>query len=540
MKRIDMINVKTILRLRHDLKLSRDDIVAASGVSGGTVSNVLERAAAAGLACWPLPDDLDDGALRERLYPQVERDGGHVPPDWDDLVKEYKKPRQRRRTKEPHERRRTKVTRRQLWVEYRDDVLAQGGTAYSYSRFCSLFTEQLKERASPQMHFDYEPGLYGMSDFSGKTLALRTATGDVDVEIFVAVLAHSNLIYTEAVPNQKVCHWTMAHRRALEYYGGSVERWIIDNLKSGVVKADREAPHLNPSFREFAKHYGLAVLPARKNEPTDKGLVEGAVRAVQSRILLALRHETFFSLEAMNAAIRRELDRLNQAPMSCGTSRRALFEQSERAALKPLPEHAWEWGEWFPRKVGQNGHVAVHRNYYSVPEAYMGHHVEARVGERMVEVFLEQDGERIAVHRRSGGRNQYMTRPEHMPDHLNAVRDIRKPDYGTILLRRARRVGENARAWAERCFASRDFPEQAFTTVQGMIRLAETHGSARVDALCSEALDLGRLASGYLRERLKDGGKAAPLRSEPDEIIPRHANIRGGAYYCKTNKGETQ
>ena len=47
MKRIAMINIKTILRLRHDLKLSRDDIVAASGVSAGTVSNVLKRAAAA-------------------------------------------------------------------------------------------------------------------------------------------------------------------------------------------------------------------------------------------------------------------------------------------------------------------------------------------------------------------------------------------------------------------------------------------------------------------------------------------------------------
>ena len=71
MKRIAMINIKTILRLRHDLKLSRDDVVAASGVSAGTVSNVLERAAAAGLACWPLPDDLDDGAPHESGYTRV-------------------------------------------------------------------------------------------------------------------------------------------------------------------------------------------------------------------------------------------------------------------------------------------------------------------------------------------------------------------------------------------------------------------------------------------------------------------------------------
>ena len=50
----------------------------------------------------------------------------------------------------------------------------------------------------------------------------------------------------------------------------------------------------------------------------------------QTRILLALRHETFFSLEAMNAAIRRELDPFNEAPMACGESRRAIFEAIER------------------------------------------------------------------------------------------------------------------------------------------------------------------------------------------------------------------
>ena len=150
----------------------------------------------------------------------------------------------------------------------------------------------------------------------------------------------------------------MAHRRALEYFGGVPGRWIIDNLKSGVDKPDREQPQLNPSFREFAQHYNVAVLPARSGRPTDKGLVESAVGAVQTRILLALRHETFFSLDTINAAIRRELDRLNHAPMACGESRRAIFEANERAGLQPLPANPWEWGEWTPRKVGPNGHVS--------------------------------------------------------------------------------------------------------------------------------------------------------------------------------------
>ena len=522
MKRIGMNDIKDILRQRHGLGLTRDRIAAATGVSAGTVSHVLERASAAGLS-WPLPDDLDDDALRARLYPPPARDSGHAQPDWDAVIKELNAPRKRRRVR---------LTRRQLWKEYRDEARARGEAAYSYSQFCARLTARLKGGGGKtQMHFDYAPGLWGLSDFSGKTLGLRTGRGEKDVEIFVTVLAHSDLTYAEAVPDQSVRHWTMAHRRALEYFGGVPERLIIDNLKAGVDKPDREEPRLNPSFRDFAKHHDLAVLPARSGQPTDKAKVEAAVGAIQTCILLALRHETFFSLETMNAAIRRELDRLNQAPMACGESRRALFEANERAHLQPLPADPWEWGEWLPRKVAQNGHVRIDRNHYSVPDGHVGRELAVRAGERMIEVFLEKGGPRIAVHRRKNGRNQYATTPEHMPDRLNAVRDIREPDYGDILLGRARKVGPNALAWAERCFAARDFPEQAFATVQGMLRLADDHGGERLDALCAEALDLNRLASGFLRERIKHGGGRDRPRAQARETIPGHGNIRGGDYY---------
>ena len=531
MKRTGMMSIREILRHRHGFGLTRAQVAAAVGVSTGTVSHVLERASAAGLS-WPLPGGLDDEALRARLYPATGRDRGwHVQPDWKAVLEALHAKRDRRRAR---------MTRRQLWVEYRDEAVAQGATAYGYSRFCALLNKRLESATAPaQMRFVYAPGLYGLSDFSGKTLAIRTGRGERDVEIFVAVLAHSCLTYAEAVPNQKVRHWTMAHRRALEYFGGVPRRWVIDNLKSGVDKPDREEPQLNPSFREFALHYDLAVLPARPGRPTDKGAAESAVGAVQSRILLALRHETFFSLEAMNAAIRRELERLNHAPMASGESRRAVFEASERATLAPLPAHPWEWGEWLSRKVAPNCHIRIERNHYSVPARHVGHSVEARLGERMVEVFLARGGERIAVHRRQGGAHRYSTRPEHMPERHRAVRDLREPDYASLLLARARRIGPNALAWAERCFASRDFPEQAFATVQGMTRLAETYECARIDALCVEALDLNRFVSGFIRERLKKGADPHPRhRPEPDETIPDHDNIRGGAYY-RNDEGAT-
>ena len=518
MKRTGTMKIKDILRHRHDLALPRAQIAAAVGVSTGTVSHVLARAEAAGLS-WPLPDDLDDEALRARLYPAPGPDGDRVQPDWDAVIEALTAPRKRRRAR---------LTRRQLWVEYRDEALAQGAspTPTAGSARCSANVWGAGRRRR-RCASTTQPGLWGLSDFSGKTLGLRTGRGEKDVEIFVAVLAHSNLTYAEAVPDQGVRHWIMAHRRAFEYFGGVPSRWIIDNLKAGVDKPDREAPRLNPSFREFARHYGVAVLPARSGRATDKGLVEACVGAVQSRILLVLRHETFFSLDAMNAAIRRELDRLNEAPMACGETRRALFEAGERALLKPLPRNPWEWGEWIERKVGPNCHVRIARNHYSAPERHIGRKIHARVGERMVELFLDKGGERIAVHRLKSGRNQYATEPGHMPDRLNAVRDIREPDYGE----RARGIGPERGGLGRTMLRLARLPRTGLRHRAGddpprrrPRRRAPRRAVRRGPRPQPPRL---RLPQGAHQARRRP--RSAPPQAR--ETIPGHDNIRGGDYY---------
>ena len=95
-------------------------------------------------------------------------------PDWEAVIEAVEAPRRRRRVR---------LTRRQLWIEYRDEARARGGTAYSYSQFCARLKARLKDRAGEtEMRFDYAPGLWGLSDFSGKTLALRTGRGARDVQ----------------------------------------------------------------------------------------------------------------------------------------------------------------------------------------------------------------------------------------------------------------------------------------------------------------------------------------------------------------------
>ena len=98
MRRIGTMSIKEILHHRHGLGLTRAQTATAVGVSTGTVSHILERAAAAGLS-WPLPDGLDDEALRARQYPSVTHDAVRVQSDWEGVLAELGRKRKRRRTR---------------------------------------------------------------------------------------------------------------------------------------------------------------------------------------------------------------------------------------------------------------------------------------------------------------------------------------------------------------------------------------------------------------------------------------------------------
>jgi len=54
---------------------------------------------------------------------------------------------------------------------------------------------------------------------------------------------------------------------------------IPDNLKSGVTKACRYDPELNPNYQLLAAHYSVAVMPARRYKRKDKVLAAMKERA---------------------------------------------------------------------------------------------------------------------------------------------------------------------------------------------------------------------------------------------------------------------
>jgi transposase len=189
---------------------------------------------------------------------------------------------------------------------------------------------------------------------------------------------------------------------------------VPDNTKTGVTKACRYDPDLNPTYQEFAMHYGMGVLPTRPYKPRDKAKVESGVQLVQRWVVAALRGHRFSSVDEANQAIRPLLVQLNARPFRKRDGSRAiLFKEVDRPALRPLPGERFDMSQWSHARVNIDYHVAFASNFYSVPYNLVHELVEVRSLPTTVEIFYKSA--RVASHLRSHGRGQVVTNPEHRP-----------------------------------------------------------------------------------------------------------------------------
>jgi len=505
-----MKDIRSILRLTHESGLSVREVSERLGLSKSTVSTYLLRAREAGLDGWPMPEGCgDDAALERRLFRQMGRPPRDTTePDWQLISREMK---------------RKSVTLLLLWQEYRE----AHPDGFGYTWFCDKFGAHEK-RANPAYRHRHSAGAEMQTDYAGQTIPLIDPdTGEVHAaQLFVAVLGASSYTFAVASLHQQLPDWIDGQVRALEYFGGTPGSIVCDNLKAGVAKALWFEPTLTATFAAMAEHYDTTVLPTRPAKPRDKGKVEGAVLIVERWIIARLRNQQFFDLGVLNAEIAKLLEMLNGKIMRhVGRSRREMFEEIERATLRPLPVERFEYAEWKTAKVHPDYHVAVDCNFYSVPHGLIGKKVDVRLTQRVVEIF--HDHKRVASHMRSSQRGFYITVNAHMPKAHQRYAD-RTP---ASLIERAARMGTNVQILVDRMMSDRRHPEQGYRSAMGILSLGRGYGPARLDAACDRALAIEAITYASVLSILKSGLDQASPVTEPNRPAPSHGNIRGAVYY---------
>lgn len=321
---------------------------------------------------------------------------------------------------------------------------------------------------------------------------------------FSMVLRYSRHLFVRPVITMDQRAWTESHVQAFEFFGGCPRRLVPDNLKAGVCKPDLYDPKINRAYAELARHYGCLVDPARAYHPRDKATIEAHQRYIRSSFFAG---RDWPSLDAMAAdavswcagtAARRQPRALE------GRAVAEAFAE-EKASLLPLPRMPFEVAAWTRPKVAPDAHVKVGKTLYSVPYRLIGRQLDARAAGTVIELF--DDGQVVKTHpfQARGRRTDWADLPEHKtgffmrtPVWCASQAELAGPACAAL-------VGELLSVNA--LFRLRQ--------AQGVLRLGQRHGDARLEAACRRAIAAGdpsyRTVKGILAAGTEHDGFQPPL-----------------------------
>jgi transposase len=296
------------------------------------------------------------------------------------------------------------MTGKQVWRLLKENH----GIAVGYTTMKRYLRSQFSYgRAKTCIRIETPPGEEAQVDFGYAGLMY-----DPDMQkkrrswAFIMTLSASRHKFVRFVFNQDTAMWIDCHERAFAFFGGVPKRIILDNLKSGVLKADIYDPTLNRSYADLERHYTFIADPAKIRKPEHKGKVERIVPVVRKHLLAG---RTFADInEANERALHWCREEIGMEVH--GTTKKKpypAFCAEERPLLTPLPSVPFERPFWKECTVHPDHHIVFDKSYYSLPTRYIGRKVWVKGTGKTTEVFL--DNERIKMHPRSHTPGQWMT-----------------------------------------------------------------------------------------------------------------------------------
>lgn len=260
-------------------------------------------------------------------------------------------------------------------------------------------------------------GYYGLLPFE---------KGTRKISFFVMVLSYSRKIYVEFTPSQSLDLFLQCHLNAFKYFGGVPKTILYDNLKSVVISRYIHHIQFNQKFLEFAGYYLFAPKACNVRRANEKGKVESGVGYVKKNFLAGC---DFKDLTDLERHAKEWLGKANQRTHGTTGEIPEVRFQKEKEFLLPLQMKDYDTTLPLPARAYHDCRLRFDGNDYSVPSTYILLPLTLRASKYEVKLFYQ--GNCIAGHQRSYGKNEKIDDPKHFADLLKikkAARDSKLRD----------------------------------------------------------------------------------------------------------------
>lgn len=397
---------------------------------------------------------------------------------------------------------------------------AYTGSYNSIQRFVQKYKNEQPPKLTVPLNFS--PGEAAQIDFGkGPKLFDERIKKEVDTWFFVMTLCWSRHQYAELIVHQDIETWLNCHQKAFDWFGGVVDKLIIDNPKCAITKACYHDPEVQRSYESLAQSYGFLISACPPRDPQKKGRVESGVKYVKGNFL-PLRQ--FRSLQDANIQLQAWVlgtagNRIHGSVFEKPLTR---FEEIEKNQLKSLPATGPDLGVWKKVNLYKDCHIRYLKCGYSAPYLLYGKALWLKATSGMVYIYHEH--QEVAVHARAFKAGEYRTKIEHLP-----------PDAKTYFQQDAawctthsQRIGEACSIVVEHLLT--DPIRELLRQAQSLLRLEKKFGARRLELACKRAIAFNAMNYKTVQHILKEGIEYEALKNP--EVFEQLSQVyRGKAVY---------
>jgi transposase len=364
----------------------------------------------------------------------------------------------------------------------RDDHHVEVSESTVRRYIATTFAEQRLEAKVTVPRGAVEAGSEAQIDYGRLGMWCDPASGRrVAVWVFAMILSCSRALFVQPVLKMDQMSWNASHVAAFEFFGGVPARLVCDNLKTGVVRPDLYDPQINLAYGELAAFYDTLIDPARARKPKDKPRIERPMPYIRDSFFAGRQFDSLPQMQAEAIRWATEVYGVHKHRGLDGQTPMSVFTAVERDALIALPQRPFESVLYTVGTLAPDCHVKSGKAFYSAPWRLMGQKLLVRTAGDVVQIFHADAVVATHVLHLSGRSTNF----EHYPPHkiAHTLRSV------TWCRTQAAQIGPGAVAIVAEL--SQVNAIHRLRAIQGIIRLRDTYGDARLDAACARALTVG-------------------------------------------------
>jgi transposase len=377
--------------------------------------------------------------------------------------------------------------------------LREEGFHGGYSILKDFVRKVRPKRAPAFLKLSFAPGECAQVDW-GSHGSIRIGSSSRRLSFFVIVLCYSRMMYLEFTVSQSMEHFLACHQNAFAAFGGVPRRVMVDNLKAAVISRQiGQAPLLNPTYLDFANHYGFTIAPCGVRKAHEKGRVENAVGYVKRNFLAGLDLPPF---AALNPAAQTWLETVANVRIHGETRRKPLeIFQEERPSLLPLPPHPYDIATLTQVRASTQFRITLETNRYSVPAEYAGASLTLKTYPDRLSIY--QKDKLVARHPRSYDRHRDFEDPDHPRRLLAQRRKARDQKLFMRFLTLSAKAEDYFRELEKRRLNPRHH-------IQKIVALSEIYGTDPVARALEDAFLFQAFSCEYIANLLEQRARLVP------------------------------